>query len=134
MSSAADPNLTILIVADNEVDQYVLKQLFLEFEFVGHIVSSADDALKALSCAKYTTVVMDLCGTRGHDCTRRIRETEKISGTHIPILAVTAYAMAGDRSKCLAAGMDDYLRKPYAAQDLHEMLLHWMAAPGATSN
>ena len=53
-----------------------------------------------------------------HEATRAIRETEKVSGTHVPIIALTAYAMKGDQDRCLAAGMDGYLSKPIHAIDL----------------
>ena len=58
-----------------------------------------------------------------------IREREKTTGQHIPIIAVTANAMVGDREKCLAVGMDDFLSKPFRSQDLREKVNHWISKP-----
>jgi CheY-like chemotaxis protein len=62
----------------------------------------------------------------GYDATRAIRRSEMGSARHTPIIAVTAYALAGDREKCLASGMDDFLEKPYALSDLKPKLQRWV--------
>ena len=58
----------------------------------------------------------------GFDATRTIREREKLSGAHIPIIAMTAYAMKGDREKCLDVGMDGYVSKPINVNELEQAL------------
>ena len=70
----------------------------------------------------------------GFEATRRIREFEKATGRHTPIVAITAYALTGDRARCLAVGMDDYLSKPLLKADLFELMARVSAeknAPGA---
>ena len=62
----------------------------------------------------------------GYDATRAIRALESGTAKRTPVIAVTAYALAGDREKCLAAGMDDFLAKPYALLDLRPKLRRWV--------
>ena len=62
----------------------------------------------------------------GFEATRAIRHEELGTGNHIPIIALTANAIVGDREACLAVGMDDYLSKPYTAQSLAGKLAHWL--------
>jgi CheY-like chemotaxis protein len=58
----------------------------------------------------------------GFEATAAIREKEKTSGYHLPVIAMTAHAMVGDRERCLAAGMDDYIAKPIRPEELNELL------------
>jgi DNA-binding response OmpR family regulator len=69
-------------------------------------------------------------GLSGFETAAAIREKEKGTGAHIPIIAMTAHAMRGDRESCLAAGMDDYVSKPIQAKDLFAAIARW-APPGA---
>jgi CheY-like chemotaxis protein len=62
----------------------------------------------------------------GSTATARIREQERPLGTRLPIIAMTAHALEGDRERCLSAGMDDYLAKPLTRQTLNSMLLRWL--------
>ena len=61
----------------------------------------------------------------GFEATRHIREGEKGGSRHLPILAMTANAMEGDRDRCIAAGMDDYISKPVDSQELYELIARW---------
>jgi CheY-like chemotaxis protein len=66
----------------------------------------------------------------GFEATRAIREQEKESGRHIPVIAVTAHAMKGDRERCLSAGMDDYISKPVNIETLREVIAKWISDEG----
>jgi CheY-like chemotaxis protein len=82
-------------------------------------------AVRAVRSGEFGCVLMDvqLPEMDGLEATRRIRQEEQQAGVHIPIIAMTAHAMRGDREKCLAAGMDEYLPKPLEADRLYETLL-----------
>ena len=126
-SVALPPGLRILLAEDNEVNQKVA-QRFLED--MGLEVVIAADGLEALRHMEngeaFDLIFMDcqMPGMDGFEATFRIRALELAQGdtTRIPIVAMTAHAMAGDRERCLEAGMDDYLTKPILRQSLQETL------------
>ncbi len=92
-------------------------------------------ALSALSDGHYDLVLMDcqMPEMDGYAAAEKIRRREREKGgQRIPIVALTANAFSGERERCLNAGMDDYLSKPVQQQQLHEMLVRWLAKqPGA---
>jgi two-component system sensor histidine kinase/response regulator len=93
----------------------------------GHTVITARDGREALAVLETQSVELILMdvqmpGMDGVAATRAIRDKEAAGGFHLPIVALTAHAMSGDRDYCLDAGMDDYLTKPIQAQDLHRVL------------
>ena len=126
-SSAPIRPLRILAAEDNLINQTLVMRLL---QRVGHHVDCAEtglEALRALDLEPYDLVLMDLQMPEldGIEATRRIREREATAGrsgpqqaSHIPIIALTAHAMKGDREACLAAGMDDYLTKPINLSDI----------------
>ncbi|MBY0546192.1 MAG: response regulator [Candidatus Obscuribacterales bacterium] len=124
---------TILAVEDNPTHQYVIKRLCELFEYDVHIVSSAEEALSAVGIAKYAAVLMDLSlpGVDGLECARKIRAEEQNRGQQsaIPIIALTASSETEDKSSCIQAGMNDYLSKPFAPEDLRKILLRWVYHP-----
>jgi PAS domain S-box-containing protein len=141
--SAADAPVDaprILLVEDNEVNRLVaegmLKKLGMRTDAVGNGV----DAIVALERERYDLVLMDIQMTvmDGLEATRKIRAEEgrrvgagkqPEAGTdspHIPIIAMTAHAMRGDREKCIEAGMDDYISKPIASGMLAEVVSKWL--------
>jgi CheY-like chemotaxis protein len=116
--------LRILLAEDNLVNQRLMTRLL---EKRGHRVVLAADghkALAALETHSYDLVLMDIQmpEMNGMEATARIREKEKITGGHQPIVALTAHAMKGDQELCLAGGMDGYLAKPIRAEELDQIL------------
>jgi two-component system, sensor histidine kinase and response regulator len=114
------PRLQILLVEDNAVNQLLALRLL---EKQGHTVTIAINgkkALEALQTESYDLVLMDIQmpEMNGWEATQAIREYEKTTGEHIPIVAMTAHAMKGDQERCTAAGMDDYLTKPILVPEL----------------
>jgi len=122
-------SLHILLTEDNAVNQRVALRILQK---AGHSVAIAENgkvALRMLAEQPFELILMDLQMPEmgGFEATALIREKEKRTGRHIPIIAMTAHAMAGDRERCLAAGMDNYLSKPVAAFMLLELVGHYGA-------
>jgi signal transduction histidine kinase/DNA-binding response OmpR family regulator len=116
--------LTVLLAEDNLVNQKLATRLL---EKLGHRVAVASDgaeAVRAHARRRFDLILMDvqMPEMNGFEATARIREREKRTGAHVPIVALTAHAIQGDRERCLAAGMDDYLSKPLSANALEEKL------------
>ena len=114
------PGLRILLAEDNPVNQMLV--LFL-LEKQGHQISTAingKEAVAALETQPCDLVLMDVQMPEmdGFEATKIIRTREGRSGRHVPIIAMTAHAMKGDRERCLAAGMDSYVAKPIQAKEL----------------
>jgi len=119
--------LRILVVEDNAVNQALAVRLL---EKRGHKVTVAGngkEALVALEKDPFDLVLMDVQMPEmdGFEATAVIREKEKMSGNHLPVVAMTAHAMAGDRERCLEAGMDDYITKPIRPEELSELLARY---------
>ena len=122
----------LLVVDDNPVNQRVAVKML---ENMGHRVDVAGngiEAVEAVSRVAYAAVLMDcqMPQMDGFEATMEIRRLEP-AGRHIPIIAMTAGAMAGDKEKCLAAGMDAYLSKPVKAEALADLLALWIPSPGS---
>ena len=117
----------VLVVEDNLVNQTVAKRMLVKGGFEVDVAANGEEALKKVTGnIRYDLVFMDCQMPRmdGYEASRRIREYENQSsdGTRIPIIALTANAMQGDREKCLEAGMDDYIPKPVKKDTLNEMI------------
>jgi signal transduction histidine kinase/CheY-like chemotaxis protein len=120
----ASSALNILLAEDNAVNQKVAVRMIEKW---GHRVTVADNgkiALDLIAKQDFDLVLMDIQMPEmgGFEATSLIRNGEKTSGKHMPIIAMTAHAMTGDREKCLAAGMDDYISKPIDARELSKTL------------
>lgn len=123
--------LRVLLAEDNEVNQHYARHLLAKFGCQLEVVGDGQAALLALGRATFDVVLMDCLMPQmdGYETTRRIRQQEAAVSPgpdglkrRIPIIALTANAMPGDREKCLAAGMDDYLAKPIRPVDVRAAL------------
>jgi CheY-like chemotaxis protein len=137
-ASQADPQsgkVLILLAEDNRTNQQVSHALLQKLGYQADIVAHGLAALEAFKAVPYDIIFMDcqMPQMDGYDATRTIRMQERSSdqGSHakppVCIVALTANAMQGDREKCLAAGMDDYLTKPILLQELRAILERWKA-------
>jgi two-component system, sensor histidine kinase and response regulator len=129
-SAARTVGPNILLVEDNPVNREVAVGML---ESLGCATDTAENgwmALKAMNTATYDAVLMDcqMPVMDGLAATGEIRRREQTSGAaRVPIIALTANAMEGDRERCLAAGMDDFLSKPFTQQQLATLLRRWLA-------
>jgi len=119
--------ISILLVEDNPVNQMVALRLLEKQKHRVLVAGNGREALLALektSFQGFDLVLMDVQMPEmdGLEATAAIREKERGTGRRIPIVAMTAHAMKGDKERCLAAGMDTYLSKPIRAQDLFEVI------------
>lgn len=125
----AEASYRALVVDDNPVNQKLARRLV---ELLGFSVEIATDGAQALECLEdqdFDVVLMDcqMPVLDGYDTTREIRRREGV-GRRTPIIAMTAHAMQGDREKCLAAGMDDYISKPINRDLLAAVLQQWVGS------
>ncbi|HJT18931.1 MAG TPA: response regulator [Nitrospira sp.] len=126
------PSGRVLVVEDNLVNQKLTARLLERLGFLVDVAAGGQDALDALAHKAYDAILMDcqMPGMDGFEATAAIRERERGAlGRHVPIIAVTANAMQGDRERCLAAGMDDYLSKPVRSSELQSALQRWIPSP-----
>lgn len=104
----------ILLAEDNAVNQKLALRLLSKHGFDVAAVTTGQQALDALASDRYDLVLMDVQMPEldGLEATRRLRQREGTEGGHVPVIAMTAHAMMGDRERCMAAGMDGYITKP----------------------
>ncbi len=116
--------LRVLLAEDNVVNQQLAVRLLEKRGHTAVVAADGLQALAALETQKFDLVLMDVQMPEmdGVEATRAIREKEKKAGTHIPIVAMTAHAMMGDRERFLSAGMDGYVSKPVRSQELFDTL------------
>lgn len=130
--AGADPalNAIVLLAEDNAINQAVAVDMLESLQCQVDVVSNGREVLEALSQRAYDVILMDcqMPEIDGLEATRTIRAQEASGGAHLPIIALTAHALQGDRDKCLAAGMDDYLSKPFSYEQLQAMLARWLPA------
>ena len=130
----------ILLVEDNEINQEVAREMILHLGHSCRCASSGKEALEVVAQESFDLILMDcqMPGMDGYEVTSAIRtlERDRASVRPIPIIALTAHAMKGDRERCLSAGMDDYLTKPLQADVLGLILCKWIGSQpaGGTRN
>jgi len=122
-------NDTILVVEDNPVNQQVAVGMLEKLGFEADVVSNGREALDRIAKGEISLVLMDcqMPVLDGYAATTLLRASEsELNTTRLPVIALTANVMQGDYQKCLDAGMDDYLAKPFDPADLEDKLVYWL--------
>jgi PAS domain S-box-containing protein len=124
----ATPTLDVLVAEDNEVNQIVFTQILQTTGWLFQIVKNGAEAVDAWQKHDPAVIIMDVSMPimNGHQATQKIREIERETGTHTPIIGVTAHALESDRELCLQVGMDDYLSKPISPEALESKIRDWL--------
>ncbi|MDQ2889578.1 MAG: response regulator [Gemmatimonadota bacterium] len=127
---AAKARARILVAEDNPVNQRVATHMLKKLGYRCDIASNGKEAVDMLAQIPYDLVLMDcqMPEVDGYMATQRIRERENLEGRHTPIIAMTANAMREDRARCLGAGMDGFIPKPIALEELETAVDCWIAA------
>lgn len=122
---SATPSLRVLLVEDNKVNQMVASSLLKKMGHHPEVAANGQIALEALAQSQYDLILMDcqMPVMDGYETTRRIRQNP--DWQNLPIIAVTANVMQGDKDDCFACGMNDYITKPYNRHRLREMISRW---------
>ena len=125
--------LSILVAEDNPVNQKVIQLLLRRLGYGATCVSNGLEAVEAARQFTFDLILMDcqMPEMDGFEATRQIRVLEGEGRRHVRIVSLTANALAGDRERCLAAGMDDYLSKPVRSEELASVLNRGCPRPSA---
>lgn len=123
----APEGTTVLLAEDNPVNQMVTQLQLKKLGYNSSVVATGREAVSAVENGNFAMVLMDcqMPDMDGLEATKVIRKNEALTGKHIPIVGLTAHAMGGDREKCIASGMDDYLSKPASLEQLSHCLKKW---------
>ncbi len=117
-------NYSVLIAEDNYINQKLMRKLLQKLGYKCDIVDDGAKVVDLLQEKQFDIILMDIQMPvmDGYEATRKIRESEKYNGRHIPIVAVTAFAMERDRQLAYEAGMDDFLPKPFSKNDFYYVI------------
>jgi CheY-like chemotaxis protein len=118
----------VLVVDDDLAHQKLMSLISDHLAIDVHFATTSNDALNLLQHESFDIILMDwrMPVTDGLKCTLQIRELQEAQNNRVPIIAVTAHALAGDRERCLEAGMDDYLSKPFTLDQLQTKIHEWL--------
>jgi signal transduction histidine kinase/CheY-like chemotaxis protein len=116
--------INILVAEDNVVNQRLVKELLARKNYRVTIVENGLKIFDVLESSRFDAILMDIQMPimDGLEATSIIREIEKGTGKHIPIIGITAYAVKADKEKCVSAGMDDYMSKPFVKEEFYNMI------------
>jgi CheY-like chemotaxis protein len=125
----------VLLAEDNLINQSVAKAVLLDLGLTLEVANNGEEALALITERDFDLVLMDcqMPVMDGFQATAALRQREAAGGRRLPVIALTANAMEGDRNQCLAAGMDDYLAKPYTRAQLEQTLKRWLPLPGESA-
>jgi signal transduction histidine kinase/DNA-binding response OmpR family regulator len=132
INEANNQSIRILVAEDNKINQLVVLNILNKFGYPAETVANGQEAIKALEMIPYDLVLMDVQMPEmdGLEATRIIRDASSlVLNHHVPIIALTAHAMKGDREKCKNAGMDDYAPKPIDPMILLKKIKKWATKP-----
>jgi CheY-like chemotaxis protein len=120
----SESKVNILVAEDNVVNQRLVKELLVRKNYSVTIVDNGLKIFDVLEQSKFDIILMDIQMPimDGLEATSIIREIEKGTGKHTPIIGITAYAVKADKAKCMEAGMDDYLAKPFVKEEFYLMV------------
>ncbi len=124
----------VLIVEDNLLNQKLALRMLEKLGCRADLAGNGRDAVRMIERGGYDLVFMDcqMPEMDGYEASAIIRQREKESGQHLPIIAMTAHTMTGDRDKCMEAGMDDYISKPIRKEDILQVISKWVPGGEAT--
>ena len=124
LEAARSIKCKILLVEDNKMNQLVMTRMLREAEIEVDLANNGKSAVELYSSRKFDMILMDIQMPEmdGIQATKHIREIEKLRGQHTPIIALTAYALQGDREKFIDGGMDDYISKPIKQEELFDTI------------
>ncbi len=132
----AKRDVRVLLAEDNAVNRKFAMLLLEKHGYTVVVAVNGQEAVEAVERSAVDLALMDVQMPRmdGFEATAAIRELEKTNGLHLPIIAMTAHAMKGDRERCLAAGMDDYLTKPVQAKEMLRLLERYSSRRSGSNN
>lgn len=122
---ALPSDLRLLVAEDNDINRFIMSKMLRDWGIQPDFATTGSEAVEMASRKEYDIILMDveMPGMNGYKATEMIRNEFTTAMRNVPIVAMTGHAMQGERQKCMEAGMNDYLSKPFQPEDLQEMIL-----------